>query len=88
VTFRIYYSIQVVAGETREDWIAAPDDDLQYVWLECPGLQPHESPWAGISGAKLWTGDSHYSINGWPEKRGEWMDWEGYLAIWERIVRG
>jgi hypothetical protein len=82
--FRIYYSTSFVDGETREDWIAAPDEDVQVVRLECHGLQPHESPWAGVSGARLWTGEDEYRLNGWPTKFGKWMDFDGYLAIWER----
>jgi len=84
MTFRIYYSDRFVDGETIEDWIAAPDDDVQVVVLFEPYAAPHLSPWACVWDRHLWTGDRYYSINGWTAKRGEWMDWKGYLAIWER----
>jgi hypothetical protein len=82
--FRIYYSSSEVDGETREDWIAAPDDDVQVVVLFESYGAPHLSPWSGVWDRKLWTGEDLYSLNDWPVKLGRWMDLHGYREIWDR----
>jgi hypothetical protein len=81
--FSIYYSNQVVDGETVEDWIAAPDEDVQVVVLFESYGAPHLSPWSGVWDRKLWTGEDEYRLNDWPPKFGSPMDWADYLDIWE-----
>ena len=80
----IYYSDSEVSGESLAEWLEAPDDDVQVIRVEAPGLQPHRSPWAGVQGAHMLTGTDEYSLYGWPAKRGRWMDWDAYVEIWER----
>jgi hypothetical protein len=88
--FRIYYgSGAVVRGCDLATWLAAPGDDVQVVVAERPypevdGL-PYR-PWSGITQWQVWTGDDVFDPFGTgAPKRGRWMTWAAYMAIWERV---
>lgn len=68
--------------------MSAPDDDVQYVVEWYPYEAAHLSPWAGVWDRHIQTGVDEYSVNGWPVKRGRWMDYDEYMRLGEVAFRG
>ena len=82
--WRIYYSEAVVAGSSRDDWLAAPSDDVQVVVLYEP---TDYRGWRGVGGDRqLWTGDDQVDPFGWGPKLGRLISDADYFAIWERAI--
>jgi hypothetical protein len=83
--WKIYYSDHEVLGETEDDWLAAPNNDVQIVVLYEPTSY---RGWTGIEDGRmqLWTGDDEYSLYGWNVKYGKLMNWDEYNLIWERVI--
>jgi hypothetical protein len=80
--WRIYYSDKVVEGITRDDWLAAPGDDVQViVWRKPSGYRG----WRDFGpDVHVWTGDDDYDPFGWGNKTGRLLSDADYAAIWER----
>lgn len=87
--FSIYYSDQVVHGQSKEDWLAAPSEDVQVVveW-RAPDQAKGELKWAGVTDRILWTGEDEYDPFGWGVKYGRWMYDHDYRQLWERAAHG
>lgn len=87
--WRIYYTDNVVSGETMSDWINAPADDVQVV-VSFPRTQSLRWSYqrgkesVPVSDRDLWTGEDVYDPFGWGEKFGREIAWDDYIAIWER----
>lgn len=82
--WRIYYSDHMVEGATREEWRAAPSDDVQVVvLLRNPIPELGELRWTGVTDRVLWTGDDVYDPFGWGEKLGRLVPDEVYWRVWE-----
>lgn len=82
--WRIYYSGSVVTGKTREDWAAAPADDVQVIVLYEP---TDYRGWRGVNGDRqLWTGDDFFDPFGWGAKEGRLIPDADYFAIWEQAI--
>ena len=89
--FRIYYSDRTISGETREDWINAPDDDVQVVVLYREPTYPlpdrHKTGYvhACIEGRMLFTGVDEYDpMETGHVKKGRLLSDAQYWALWER----
>jgi hypothetical protein len=80
--WRIYYGDgSLVRGHSRDEWVAAPSDDVQVVAFM---KTPTAWRWTGVTDRELWTGDDVYDPFEWGEKRGAWMSRDQYFAIWDR----
>lgn len=94
--WKIYYKDKVVDGKTEEDWLRAPDDDVQAVVIMEPypnvldsnGNEVPFRPWVGVEDRQIQTGIDYYSINGWKEKIGSWMNDDEYHSLMEEVFYG
>lgn len=78
----IHYSDRVVQGATREEWIAAPDDDVHVVVeFRTPSQDLGEWKWTGVTDRFLWTGEDSYDPFGWGVKYGRLISDEEYQRI-------
>lgn len=90
MSWRIYYSDHRVDGVTEEDWINAPDDDMQVIVLMTPPDTPrwnyHDENGKihVVYDRELWTGDDYFDPFGWGEKAGRLISDEEYIEIWRR----
>ena len=84
--WRIYYSDGSVTGSTRDDWIDAPDGDVQVVVLYEPTSY---RGWRGVpdGNRQLWTGTDEFDpLNYGHLKQGRLIPDADYFAIWESAV--
>ena len=84
----LFYSDRVVTGRSREDWRAAPSEDVQVlVLMEAPAVT--ERRWTNVSDRKIWTGDSEYELHpGWGVKKGRLLPDSEYDRIWREAFYG
>lgn len=90
--FRIYYGDgSVYDGSSKEDWIAAPSENVQVVvllvpWPEPPYPNAMETGWVGCArrDRQFYTGVDQFDPLGTGQpKRGKLLPDEQYWKMWE-----
>lgn len=87
--WRIYYSDgSYIEGESRDEWLSAPDNGVQVVVLMEPPQTPHRTykkhgANVVVTDRQLWDGVDEYDPFGWGIKHGQLLDDAAFFAIWE-----
>jgi len=90
--FRIYYSNSTYDGDTQQDWVNAPDQEVQVIAVFEPEPQPPNLPdrfltgfvFSGRKDRTFYTGvDDYDPLNFGSYKYGSLLPRSEYDAIWD-----